>query len=407
MRTSSDRRVAIEIRDLGKQYRLGETVLYPSLRDRLSSVLKRRESETRRLFWALDGIDLDVHQGEVLGIIGRNGAGKSTMLKILSRITEPTRGEAHLYGKVSSLLEVGTGFHPELTGRENIFLNGSILGMSRTEIRSKFDEIVKFAEIEQFLDTPVKRYSSGMHVRLAFSVAAHLEPDILIVDEVLAVGDTAFQQKCLGKMHEVTSSGRTVIVVSHNMNTISSLCTRVAWLSHGKLREIGSPGPVISAYLSEGAESEFEWTSPRNGNRAIHFHLVQLRGSKSGASSTFAADESIDVIFDFEVERTLPATHLSMHLLNEEGQLLVISLSSDQTAHLNHEMTAGRHEYTCTIPARLLRPGRYFITLWEPIGDMHVGNEGILSFIVTEQNSLDARHGQYATIAPVFTWTRR
>lgn len=397
--------IAVSIRHIGKQYRLGETAVYASLRDRLTNMFSRRETPKKReLFWALHDVSFDVQRGEVLGVIGRNGAGKSTLLKILSRITDPTTGEIHLFGRVSSLLEVGTGFHPELTGRENVFLNGSILGMTKAEIRRKFDEIVAFAEIDEFLDTPVKRYSSGMYVRLAFSVAAHLEPDILIVDEVLAVGDTAFQQKCLGKMHEVTSAGRTVIVVSHNMNTVSALCSRVAWIAHGELRQIGPSGRVISAYLSEGAFSEFEWSSPVSGDRAISFNRVQLLGEVGGPASTFAADEQINVDFDFTVERRLPPTHLSLHLLTEDGQLLVMSLSSDQTPHLNHEIAVGSHRFVCSIPGGLLRPGRYFITLWEPTGDKHVDNPGILSFIVTEANSLDARHGQYATIAPVFTW---
>src|SRR5579871_5797593 len=251
----------ITVENLGKKYRLdhqAERPRYSSLRDVLSEKAKRlfrpAASRAQRMeeFWALKDVSFEVRPGEVVGIIGRNGAGKSTLLKILSRITEPSRGRVLLRGRVASLLEVGTGFHQELTGRENIFLNGAILGMTQKEIRSKFDEIVAFAEVEKFLDTPVKRYSSGMYVRLAFAVAAHLEPEILLVDEVLAVGDLEFQKKCLGKMQEVSRSGRTIIFVSHQMNQIRRLCERVLWIDAGQIREEGETGAIVSAYESVG-----------------------------------------------------------------------------------------------------------------------------------------------------------
>lgn len=251
----------ISARGLGKRYRLGQTLAHDTLRDHitaaissLANILKgnrawRKEDE---YIWALKDVSFDVEPGEVIGIIGRNGAGKSTLLKILSQITEPTEGEAVIRGRLASLLEVGTGFHQELTGRENIFLNGAILGMSKAEIKRKFDEIVAFAEVEKFLDTPVKRYSSGMYVRLAFAVAAHLEPEILVVDEVLAVGDAAFQNKCLGKMQEVArGQGRTVLFVSHNMSAIQFLCGRVIYLSQGRIKGIGSVEEQVKAYLSD------------------------------------------------------------------------------------------------------------------------------------------------------------
>src|SRR6266446_6564425 len=227
-------------------------------------------------FWALKNVSFEVKRGEIVGIIGRNGAGKSTLLKILSRITEPTEGRVLLRGRVASLLEVGTGFHPELTGRENIFLNGAILGMTQREIRKKFDEIVAFAGVERFLDTPVKRYSSGMYVRLAFAVAAHLEPDILVVDEVLAVGDAVFQQKCLGKMRDIRAQGHSVIVVSHNMATVTSLCQRAIWLREGNVAMMGTASEVVRAYLSEGRQDDIVWKPRHPRVSAFEFHSVSV-----------------------------------------------------------------------------------------------------------------------------------
>ena len=260
--------IAIRVENLGKQYRIGQSERYKALRDTLTDILyspfraatalmrgrspKNGNSPSERTIWALRDVNFEVHHGEVLGIIGRNGAGKSTLLKILSRITEPTEGSVDIFGRVGSLLEVGTGFHPELTGRENIYLNGAILGMRRTEITRKFDEIVDFSEIEQFIDTPVKFYSSGMYMRLAFSVAAHLEPEILLVDEVLAVGDAAFQQKCLGKMGDVAKQGRTVLFVSHHMPAIQRLCSKVILLDKGLITMIGDPAPVTEVISKPG-----------------------------------------------------------------------------------------------------------------------------------------------------------
>src|SRR5438270_6833710 len=261
----------IQVEGLGKRYSLrhNRPERYTTLRDVIADKAKRlfrpngggsklqtpgSERPSKEDFWALRNVSFEVRQGEVVGIIGRNGAGKSTLLKILSRITEPTEGKVTLRGRVASLLEVGTGFHPELTGRENIYLNGAILGMSRAEIRKKFDEIVAFAETEKFLDTPVKRYSSGMYVRLAFAVAAHLEPEILVVDEVLAVGDVAFQKKCLGKMQEVSRGGRTILFVSHQMAAVQNLCQRGILLKDGQIAKSGSIAEVISSYLADASE---------------------------------------------------------------------------------------------------------------------------------------------------------
>lgn len=250
-------RPIIEVRNLSKRYRLGQlATVQPTLRETLTRGLNYPLERLRgnkppepRILWALQNVSFEVQPGEVVGIIGRNGAGKSTLLKVLSRIIKPTTGEVDIYGSVGSLLEIGTGFHPDLTGRENIFLNGAIIGMRREEIKSKFDEIVAFAELEEFLDTPIKYYSSGMHLRLAFAVASHFEPEILILDEVLAVGDAPFQQKCLAKMKDVSREGRTIFLVSHNLQSIQEMCQRVLLIENGHLREVGNPSTVIGAYL--------------------------------------------------------------------------------------------------------------------------------------------------------------
>lgn len=265
---------AILVENLSKRYRIGaQQERYKTIRESFVSALKgivqRSRLQPTNTIWALKDVSFTVQQGEVLGVIGRNGAGKSTLLKILSRITKPTTGYARVYGRVGSLLEVGTGFHPELTGRENIYLNGAIIGMKRVEIERRFDEIVAFAEIDKFLDTPVKRYSSGMYVRLAFAVAAHLEPEILLVDEVLAVGDAAFQKKCLGKMGEVAGGGRTVLFVSHNMSAISNLCQRCVLLHDGHMKTIGTTGEVIEQYISGLQTSTDHSTSPLALNRGV------------------------------------------------------------------------------------------------------------------------------------------
>src|SRR3990172_9252005 len=291
--------LAIRAENLGKRYRIGRTRAgYRTLRDSLvetgagtlrrlsslvrrpSSILRRPSSAVGRLssetIWALREVTFDVRRGQVLGVIGRNGAGKSTLLKLLSRITEPTEGQADIYGRVGSLLEVGAGFHPELTGRENIYLNGAILGMKRVEIDRKFNEIVSFSEVEKFIDTPVKRYSSGMYLRLAFAVAAHLEPEILLVDEVLAVGDADFQKKCLGKMEDVAEAGRTVLFVSHNMAAIEQLCSRAMLISEGSLKKVGGVDSVIEFYLSSvdarfGAPAGVLATSPDGSVELLSF----------------------------------------------------------------------------------------------------------------------------------------
>ena len=397
---------------VSKSYRLGgQALAYNVLRERLAEALRapfrpRTAPADPALFWALRDVSFTVGEAEVVGLIGKNGAGKSTLLRILSRITEPTEGRIDLFGKVASLLEVGIGFHPELTGRENIYLNGAILGMSRREIRSKFDEIVAFAEIERFLDTPVKRYSSGMYVRLAFAVAAHLEPDILIVDEVLAVGDSAFQQKCLGKMRSIRSEGRSVIVVSHNMSTVSSLCQRAIWLQDGMLKSTGPTQEVVRAYLAEGIQNDFIWT-PRHGVlSAFEYHSISVvRGDTGSASEGIPADVPVDVLFDFTIHDAFPARRIELRLMNDTGDLLLTTTSADRSGELHHEWKRGRQTFRCRIPPDLLMPGRYFVSVTEPYGGYDILRENVLTFSVTEENSLAARDERQGKIAPILEWT--
>ena len=320
-------RPIIEIQGIGKRYRIGATKEpYLSLRGEVAkrfSPAARRARAAEQEFWALKDVSFSVEPGEAVGIIGRNGAGKSTLLKILSRITPPTEGKITMRGRVGSLLEVGTGFHPELTGRENIYLNGAILGMSRREIARKFDEIVAFAEIEKFLDTPVKRYSSGMYVRLAFAVAAHLEPEILLVDEVLAVGDAAFQKKCLGKMGEVAKGGRTVLFVSHNMVAVEGLCQKAVLLDHGKLVLTGAAKDIISSYLGLTLTTSAthvwpdEQTSP--GNEVVRLHKASVRIASGSSEGPITVRTPI--LMEFEYWNLQPGTELSLslYLVNEQG----------------------------------------------------------------------------------------
>jgi lipopolysaccharide transport system ATP-binding protein len=364
----------ITIENVGKKYKLGQ-VHNDLLSEKIGSALRSVYRFVRGnslpsspqtagkvsadQFWALRDVNLTVHQGEVVGIIGRNGAGKSTLLKILSRITEPTTGRIAIEGRVGSLLEVGTGFHPELTGRENIYLNGAILGMSKIEIKSKFEEIVEFAEIERFLDTPVKRYSSGMYVRLAFSVAAHLDPEILIVDEVLAVGDAAFQKKCLGKMEGVRSSGRTVLFVSHNMTAIKDLCNRAVWLDAGRIVENGEANKVVSEYLHNNASMVLEqvWEDPGTapGNEKVRLHFARL--SVDGGSPFITVRTPLNL--EFGCWNLVPGSNLvfSIQLHNLEGVCIFDSTSASDI------YPDGFFKGVCHIPGDLLNDGIYKVML--------------------------------------------
>lgn len=366
----------IEVHQLGKCYRIGKREgAYRTFReaivDYVTTPLKNFQ-QLRRLtnfddvkeaqqsddvIWALKDVSFDIKAGETVGIVGPNGAGKSTLLKILSRITEPTSGEAKLYGRVSSLLEVGTGFHQELTGRENIYLNGTILGMHKSEIDSKFDEIVEFSGIEKFLDTPVKRYSSGMYVRLAFSVAAHLDPEIFLIDEVLAVGDYKFQEKCLGKMGEVTRQGRTVLFVSHNMKAVAQICTKGIMIDGGRIHCMGDVPTVIGEYVRQGHDdmAVARWPEEKSpGNHQVRLLSVDIRDEDGQVKPKFEYRETISVCVKFRILDDKPDYFLRMYLENQQGVLVFVTTEVHQT-----KFRCGTYEAVYAIPARWLNEGRY------------------------------------------------
>ncbi|MHB8121811.1 MAG: ABC transporter ATP-binding protein [Desulfuromonadaceae bacterium] len=375
----------ITVQNLGKKYTIShqQREEYSSLRDVITNgvrtfskkIFSPFTSHSSPLsasedFWALKDVSFEVKQGDRIGIIGRNGAGKSTLLKILSRITEPTTGSIRIKGRVASLLEVGTGFHPELTGRENIFLNGAILGMHREEIRRKFDEIVDFAEIEKFLDTPVKRYSSGMYVRLAFAVAAHLEPEILIVDEVLAVGDAQFQKKCLGKMEDVSAKeGRTVLFVSHNMNAIEQLCSKILLMEEGRSKKYGvEVRSTIKGYLfnQENELESAEWINKDDNLKNPWFDPIQLsivdsHGKKP--DSALSNDTDYYVYIKGEVKQADPSLQIGYAIYNEEGSLLYWSFQTDGNEEDWPNLKVGTCLLVSQIPKRFLNEGRYRIEL--------------------------------------------
>jgi len=326
--------IAIKVVNLSKKYKIGERVPYKTLREEIIKFFKRDRKKENEYIWALKDVSLEIKKGEIVGIIGPNGAGKTTLLKILSRITEPTDGYAEVYGRVGSLLEVGVGFHPELTGRENIYLNGAMLGMSKKEIDKKFDQIVSFADIEKFIDTPVKHYSSGMYVRLAFSVAAHLEPEILLVDEVLAVGDISFQQKCLGKMDQVTKEGRTVLFVSHNMSAIRSLCKRVIWLENGKIKKEGDANSVTIEYeetflkYGGGLSPERVRKNEEIKNKEFYFKKVGIFDEKGNQKIAFKYDEKI--VLNIELEGKIEEKfHIVFRIYDKFGTMVFAGASAE------------------------------------------------------------------------------
>lgn len=361
----------IRIENLSKKYQIGARERYYTLRDQIAGFCswKKPKKETTDL-WALKDINLKVERGEPLGVIGRNGAGKSTLLKILAQITPPTRGKITLRGRVASLLEVGTGFHPELTGRENIFLNGAILGMSREEIKKKFDQIVEFAEIERFLDTPVKRYSSGMHVRLAFAVASHLEPEILLIDEVLAVGDSQFQKKCLGKMGEVTRErGRTILFVSHNIAAISQLCSRCILLEKGKIIAQGKTNEVINEYLGRQSltlEGEVDLTDFNLRVNSLEksvfkFSDLKILNSQEKVTNSLKLKEPFKIILTGVLRKSVEDLIVGFSIDSVLGFPLFNSFQSD--FNLPSKYNEGRVSFEIRFDANLLAPGAYTVSI--------------------------------------------
>ncbi len=369
---------AIEVTELFKRFRINHAEAhkngrYRTLRESLNGMVATAWKNLRsgaalgnvEEFWALRNISFQIAAGDVVGIIGRNGAGKSTLLKILTRITEPTSGQALIRGRVGSLLEVGTGFHPELTGRENVYLNGSILGMTRREIKRNFDLIVDFSGVERFLDTPVKRYSSGMKVRLAFSIAAHLELEVMLVDEVLAVGDVDFQRKCLGRMSEVSKSGRTVLFVSHNMGAIGQLCPKSIWLKDGQVHDIGPSRNVIGEYLkdADAAKGQSHAEFPADPSKDAQLRAVRLLDESGHATQTFDCDKRIVLEMDFQVHRPVRGLYGYLSISGTDGTTVMMSDSFDAPPNPFDGLDVGHHTFRIVIPARTLAPGQFSVYL--------------------------------------------
>lgn len=398
----------IKVERLSKKYIIGhQKQSYTTLRDAITKNIeyalgrlatpfsKNQTDSSHEEFWALNDISFEIQQGDRVGIIGRNGAGKSTLLKILSRITEPNSGRVSIKGRVASLLEVGTGFHPELTGRENVYLNGAILGMSKAEISRKFDEIVAFSEIEKFLDTPVKRYSSGMYVRLAFAVAAHLEPEILIVDEVLSVGDAAFQKKCSSKIEDISKDGRTVLLVSHNMASISKLSDKVIWLDQGRLVDIGETEKIVQSYHSAGAtleEGRVEFEDPGSNNEA-YIRAVQLTNGINEITSAFDVMSAVKVGIEIKCKRQFKDFRVGVRLERYDG-LVVFSTTSQDYDSIDPFFAEGIHNVQLLIPGQLLAEGEYQLSIG--LADMgschHDIRENLLSFRVVGDPRKHPRH---------------
>lgn len=414
---------AIIVDGISKQYRIGVAAeRYPTFREAIVGAVKAPIRRWRRLrehgngedtIWAVKDVSFEVQPGEVLGIIGRNGAGKTTLLKILSRITEPTEGIARLRGRVASLLEVGTGFHPELTGRENIYLNGAILGMKKAEIDRKFDEIVAFAETEKFLDTPVKRYSSGMYVRLAFAVAAHLEPEILIVDEVLAVGDAVFQKRCLGKMKDVASTeGRAVLFVSHNMLAVQNLCSRAIWLDEGKLKNNGMPGKIIAEYLAgvHSAVTEQVWADFESapGNETVRIRRAAIEIADGSQDGQITTRTPLEVVFEFWNHKPGARLNLTVHLHDRNGTVAFETGPVRDTVWRGRPFPKGLFRSSFRIPGDLLNDGLYsaMLLVVEDESRVTYRHEDILVFNVVDDGSdRGPYHGEVrGVVRPILDW---
>lgn len=423
---------AIRCENLSKLYQIGERENYQALRDTIAHALRAPWRRLRRIadrradpatkddscLWALKEVSFSVGHGEVVGIIGRNGAGKSTLLKILARITEPSAGFAEIHGRIGSLLEVGTGFHQELTGRENIYFNGSILGMKRSEIQRQFDEIVQFAEVGRFIDTPVKHYSSGMYMRLAFAVAAHLQPEILLVDEVLAVGDAVFQRKCLNKMQEVGEQGRTVFFVSHNMPAVIRLCPRTILLDEGHVLHDGPSHRVVSTYLRSGLGTTAmrEWIDPDRapGNDIVRLHAVRVVSEEGKTTESVDIRRSVGIEMDFEVLKPGCILTPSYQFVNEEG-LIVFAADDQDPEWRRRPRLPGRQLSTAWIPGNFLSEGTLIVsasvrTLTSHT--VHFFEPDVVAFHVMDSLDGDSVRGDYAgsipgVIRPLLQWTNR
>jgi lipopolysaccharide transport system ATP-binding protein len=413
--------VAIEAEGLSKRYRIGQLqAAYGTLRESLTRAAKRlvgdEHEQHRQEIWALRDVSFAVDEGEVLGVIGRNGAGKSTLLKVLTRITSPTEGRAVIRGRVGSLLEVGTGFHPELTGRENIFLNGSILGMKRREIQRKLTEIVDFSGIEKFIDTPVKRYSSGMYVRLAFSVAAHLEPEILLVDEVLAVGDAEFQQRCLGRMEDLSGSGRTILFVSHNMQAVNQLCDRAILLEGGGVTHEGQPSDVVTRYLhsTQGSGSHSVWDDESApGNDLVRLRSVRVVDEHGNTVDTADVRRSIGIEIVFRVLRSGRPVFPKIKMHDRQGDIAFNAM--DTSPRWDDPSDPGEHAATAWIPGNLLNEGPASVdvavcSLNAPKLRQHAAAYRAVSFQVYDPGDGDSARGRFTgelrgSVRPLLEWT--
>jgi lipopolysaccharide transport system ATP-binding protein len=404
----------IHVEGIGKRYRITEGgARYGTLRDAIAAGAKRlvgRGGPRSHVadFWALRDVSFDVAEGEVVGIIGRNGAGKSTLLKILSRIMPPTEGRIRLKGRVASLLEVGTGFHPELTGRENIYMNGAVLGMRRAEIRRKFDEIVAFSEVEKFLETPVKHYSSGMYVRLAFAVAAHLEPEILIVDEVLAVGDAEFQRKCLGKMGEVARGGRTVLFVSHNMGAVKRLCSWVVLLEGGRVKSTGSTEEVVRAYAAPKVQDvtsvSFDEPGRDDAGMLLSVSLLDVQGNPTKA---FSIDEDHYIQVEYVAYREIAHHRIVVQILTFDGEVILTSSSADFLFEKD-PLHPGRHAVSVKLPKLLLNEGHYVVSVafGTPRVRRYDQRDNAISFTV-EGNPFSFKGDRAGYLCGALEWKRR
>lgn len=407
---------AIRVHNLSKRYRIGgQRAAYRTLRDTLADAARapirrlRGEKRTAQDFWALRNVSFDVRQGEVVGIIGRNGAGKSTLLKVLSRITEPTEGRVELRGRAGTLLEVGTGFHPELTGRENVFLNGAILGMRREEVVRKFEEIVAFAEVEQFIDTPVKHYSSGMYLRLAFAVAAHLEPEILIVDEVLAVGDASFQKKCLGKMGDVARDGRTVLFVSHDLSAINALCERTVLLHGGEVAQIGRTADVVAYYLDSTNKLYSPVPTTQRSQEHTDVALLRVRTVQAGReTSTVDCMRPVLVEMLYEVRRPVRGSRLFLLLRNERGEVIYGTSDYDRPDSAALERQVGRHTVQVELPGNLFKVGTVHGTIGADVANdrlIFVNDDAFALDVIDSGVGLaSGRHGRLGAVAPLLEW---